>query len=161
MNRLNRIGMTLALAAVSAIAVSQGAGPPSPEAQDKAAVETRQGLFKVISNQMGPIGGMLRNNVPFDAAVVERNSGRIATLSDIIPELFTRDTRKFTGVKTSALEGIWNSQADFKGKADALTKAAAALNAAAKTGDKAATLKAAADVGKACGSCHDNYRAKP
>jgi cytochrome c556 len=34
------------------------------------------------------------------------------------------------------------------------------MAAAAKTGDKDATLKAAAAVGKACGSCHDQYRAK-
>ena len=45
-------------------------------------------------------------------------------------------------------------------KSDGLTKAAAALTAAAKTGDKAATLKAAGEVGKACGACHDSYRAK-
>jgi cytochrome c556 len=162
MNGLKRIGMAVALAAVSAIAYSQGAaGPPTPEAQDKSAIETRQGLYKLISNQMAPIGGMLRNNVPFDAAVVDRNSARIVVLAGMIPEMFARDTRKQTATKTAALEGIWNSQADFKGKADGLVTAATALNAAAKTGDKAATLKAAADVGKACGACHDNYRAKP
>ena len=42
----------------------------------------------------------------------------------------------------------------------ALTTAAGALVTVAKTGDKAATLKAAGEVGKACGACHDNYRAK-
>jgi len=98
---------------------------------------------------------------PFDAALVERNSARIAVLAGMIPEMFGSDTRKFTATKTLALEGIWNSQADFKGKADALMKAANDLNAAAKTGNKDATLKAAGDVGKACGACHDDYRAKP
>jgi cytochrome c556 len=161
MNRLLRIGVALTATAVSALAVSQGAGPPSPEAQAKSAIETRQGLFKVMSSQFGPVGGMLRNTVPFDAAVVERNSARIAVLAGMIPDLFANDTRTFTATKTAALDGIWNSQADFKGKADALAKAANDLNAAAKTGDKAATLKAAGAVGQACGSCHDNYRAKP
>jgi cytochrome c556 len=159
MNRLNRFAVAAALAVVSAAAFSQGA--PNPAAQDKAAIETRQGLFKLIANQNGPIGGMLRNQVPFDAAVVAKNSARIEVLAGMIPELFMRDTRQFKDVKTGALEGIWNSQADFKGKADALAKAAGALTAAAKTGDKAATLKAAADVGKSCGGCHDSYRAKP
>ena len=159
MNRLLRIGVVLAASAVSALAVSQG-GPPTPEAQAASAIGTRQGLFKVMSSQFGPIGGMLRN-APFDAAVVERNSARVAVLAGMIPEMFTNDTRKFPATKTAALEGIWNSQADFKSKADALVKAANELNAAAKTGDKAATLKAAGAVGQACGSCHDNYRAKP
>lgn len=161
MNRLIRFGVAVAATAVSALAVSQGAGPPSPEAQAKSAIEARQGLYKVMATQFGPIGGMLRNTVPFDAALVARNSARIVTLSEIIPELFTSDTRQFTAVKTAALAGIWNSAADFKGKAEALTKAANDLNAAAKGGDKAATLAAAGAVGKACGSCHDNYRQKP
>jgi cytochrome c556 len=161
MNRLNRFGVAAALAAVSALAISQNAGPPSPEAQAKTAIETRQGLFKLLSNQMGPIGGMLRNQGEFNAELVGRNAARIQTLSEIIPELFALDTRQFKATKTLALDGIWNSQADFKTKADALTKAAAGVVAAAKTGDKAATQKAGAEIGKACGACHDNYRAKP
>ena len=81
-------------------------------------------------------------------------------MGGFIPDLFQADTRKFTDTKTTALEGIWNSQADFKVKADDLVKAATAMVAAAKTGDKAETLKAAGAVGKACGGCHDQYRAK-
>jgi cytochrome c556 len=136
------------------------AAPPSPEAIAKSAIETRQGLFKVMGAQMGPIGGMLRNRVPFDAAVIARNAARMQTLSEIIPELFANDTRKFTATPSKALEGIWNSQADFKVKADDLGKAAAALVVAAKGTDQAATLKAAGAMGQACGKCHDNYRAK-
>jgi len=167
MNRLTRIGIAAALAAVSALAISQAppaagpGGPPNPEAQAKSAIETRQGLFKVIANQNGPIGAMQRGTRDFDAAVVARNAARIQTLSEIIPELFTADTRAIKTFKTGALDGIWNSQADFKAKADGLTKAAAGLVEAAKGGDKATTLKAAAEVGKACGACHDNFRAKP
>jgi cytochrome c556 len=163
MKRLYCVGVAAVLAAMSAVAVSQGApgGPPNPEAQATAAILTRQGLFKLIANQNGPIGAMQRGQREFDAALVARNAARIQTLSEIIPELFTNDTRQFKTTKTLALDGIWSSQADFKAKADALGTAAGALAAAAKTGDKANTLKAAADVGKACGSCHDNYRAKP
>jgi cytochrome c556 len=171
MNRLTRFAVVAAVAVASAVALAQGAapaaapagppGPPSPEAVAKSAIETRQGVFKLIANQNGPIGGMLRNQREFDAALVAKNAARIQVLSEMIPELFTLDTRAIKTVKTGALDGIWNSQADYKTKADALTKAAGALAAAAKTGDKATTLKAAADVGKSCGGCHDNYRAKP
>lgn len=160
MKRLLAIGITAALAAASAATFAQGAAPPTPEQQAANSILTRQGLFKLLGQQFGPIGGMLRGPVPFDAAVVARNSARIEVLSSMINEQFANDTRKFTATPTKALEGIWNSAADFKSKADALNTAAAALTAAAKTGDKAATLKAAGDVGKACGSCHDNYRAK-
>ncbi|MEO8308249.1 MAG: cytochrome c [Pseudomonadota bacterium] len=163
MNRLIRIGVALAASAASALAAAQGGppGPPSPEAQAASAIGARQGLYKLMATQFGPIGGMLRGTVPFDAAVVARNAPRIATLGEIIPEMFTSDTHTFTATKSAALPAIWTSQADFKSKADALVKAANDLGAAAKGGDKAATLAAAGAVGKACGSCHDNYRQKP
>jgi cytochrome c556 len=163
MKRLYRVGVATILATMSAVAISQGApgGPPNPEAQATSAILTRQGLYKVIANQMAPIGAMLRNQREFDAALVAKNASRIQTLSEMIPEMFTLDTRQFKTTKTAALDGIWSSQADFKAKAEALTKAAGAVADAAKTGDKANTMKAAAEIGKACGGCHDNYRAKP
>ena len=156
MKRLISIGLA---AALSVAAVHAAEGPPSPEDQAKGQVETRQGLFKVIGFSNRPVGGMLRNQTPFDAAVAQKAAERVAELGAIIPDVFQADTRKFPAIKTTALDGIWASQADFKVKADELVKAATAMAAAAKTGDKDATLKAAAAVGKACGSCHDQYRA--
>jgi cytochrome c556 len=156
MTRLIRFGVAATLAAISVTAFSQGA-PPNP---DKTAIETRQGVFKLIANQNGPIGGMFRANGTFDAAVVARNAERIKVLAGMIPELFTRDTRQFKDVPTKALEGIWAGQADFKTKADALVAAADGLAAAAKTGDKDATQKANTAIGQACGACHDAFRAK-
>lgn len=161
MNRLNRLGVATALAAMSAFAAAQNAGPPNPEAQARSAIETRQGLFKLIAQQNAPIAAMQRRQRDFDAALVARNAERIQVLGGMIAELYQLDTRQFKTIKTGALDGIWNSQADYKGKADALVTAAGALATAAKGGDQAATLRAAAEVGKACGSCHDNYRAKP
>ena len=158
MKRLISIGLAAALS----VAIVHAAEPTPPSADDlaKQSIETRQGLFKVLSFTMAPVGGMLRNRVPFDAAVVDKAAGRIGELGAFIPDLFVADTRKYTGVKTTALDGIWNSLPDLKIKADELIKAAAELSVAAKTGDKAATLKAAGAVGKACGNCHDSYRVK-
>jgi cytochrome c556 len=156
MNRLIRIGVAAAVATISVVAFAQMARP-NP---DQVAIDTRQSLMKLISNQFGPIGGMLRKQVPFDAAVVSRNAGRIAVLAGMAPELFARDTRQFKDMKTQALDGIWNSQAEFKTKADGMVTAVEALAATAKAGDEAATMKAAADAGKACGACHDDFKSK-
>ena len=158
MKRLISIGLTAALS----VAVAHAAEPAqrSPEDIAKSAIETRQGLFKVIAAVNGPVGGMQRGQVNFDAAVVEKAASRLVTLGGIIPDLFQNDTRKFTSVKTAAQDGIWNSQADFKAKADELVKAATEVVAVSKGGDKAATLKAAGAIGKACGGCHDSYRVK-
>jgi cytochrome c556 len=147
----------LAVAPISATFAQDA--PASPEEQAQQAVDLRQSLFRLISYSFGPVGGMLKNKVPFDAAVVAKNAARLETLSPMITELFQNDTRKFT-LKTKAREGIWTNKSDFQAKNDDLVKAAAALSTAAKSGDKKATMQAAAAVGKACGACHDNFRDK-
>lgn len=154
--------VSISLAAILSVgAMSAVAAVAKSEAEAKTAVEARSAHFKELGKTMGPIGDMLRKKIPFDAAVVTANSAKIQELAPKIPALFDTDTRPFhASLKTEALDGIWNSQADFKAKADDLAKAAAALNAAAKTGDQGETLKAAGGVGKACGSCHDSYRVK-
>lgn len=136
---------------------AQDAGSADPQK----AVETRQAVFKVINYNSEQFFQMMKNKVPFDASVVQRAAGRIEMLAPMIPEAFATDTRKAGGsAKTQAREGIWTNAADFKAKSDDLARAAAALGAAAKTGDKGATMKAAGAVGKACSACHDNYKDK-
>jgi len=155
--------ISLALAAALSVAVANAAAPsapPSPEDVAKGQIETRQGLFKVIGATWGPVGGMMRGTSEFNAAAVAKAATRLSQLAPIIPDLFVGDTRKFTQFKSTSLDGIWNSQADFKAKADDLAKAATELATVAATGDKANTLKAAGAIGKACGACHDSYRAK-
>ena len=147
----------ISLLAVSAV-LADGA-PATPEEQARAAVELRQGLFKLMGWNMAPLAAMLRNKMPFDAAVAQKSADRMEHLSQMIPDVFQADTRQFK-IETEALEGIWTGKSDFNAKAAEMNKAAAALSAAAKTGDKAATLKAAGVLGKACGSCHDTFRVK-
>jgi cytochrome c556 len=160
MRGIAKIGLAAwcSLATVSA-AVAQDAAPASPEQAAQAATETRQGLFKVMGWSFNPLAGMLRNKVPFDAAVAQKAAERVEHLAPMIIDVYATDTRKFQ-VKTKSREGIWTNKSDFDAKAQELTKAAQALSVAAKSGDKAATLKAAGAVGKACGNCHDSFRDK-
>ena len=161
MNRLVKSSL-IALCAIAPVsaALAQDSGPPTPEQQAEQAVLTRQGLLKVMGFYMAPLGGMLKNKVPFDATAAGKDGANIAALGAMIPDVFVFDTRKATSVKTKAQDGIWTNAADFKSKADDLVKAATALVEASKSGDKGATLKAGGAVGKACGACHDNYRNK-
>ena len=146
-----------ALAAVSA-ATAQDA-PASPEEQAQQAVDLRQSLFRLIGYSFGPVGAMLKNKMPYDAAVVQKSSARLEQLTPMISEMFQVDTRKFT-LKTKAREGIWTNKSDFTAKNDDLVKAVVNLSEAAKGGDKKTFTQAAAAVGKACGACHDNFRDK-
>ena len=161
MTRLNWIGLTVCAAAVSALAMAQGAGTPAKSAAEaKTAIEARQKLFKDMKEAFDPMTAMLKRQREFDAALIATNAASIQALAQKVPAAHALNTTQFKDIKTDALESIWKSQADFKVKSDALVTASANTATAAGTGDKGATLKAVAEMGKACGSCHDAYRNK-
>lgn len=160
MNRLTRIGVTTVLAAVSAVAAAQAVTKAANQAEADKAIQARQDIFKQINDLNRPMGPMMRpGGAAIDTALVSTNAAKIAELAAKIPEVYLVDTRGFTATKTRALDGIWNSQADFKSKADGLVSAANAAVAAAKAGDEAGTRTALQGMGRACGACHDPYRA--
>jgi cytochrome c556 len=159
MNRTFKIAAAVvcATAAVS-ISLAQMGSPPTPQQEAEKAVKTRQGLFDVQGFAFAPVGAMLKG-APFDAAAAQKAGARVAMTAGLIAEVFKVDTRKFQ-VQTKAKETIWTQQTDFAKKANDLQNAAQQLESAAKSGDRAATLKAADAVGQACKSCHDDYREK-
>jgi cytochrome c556 len=156
-----RLGALAMLASVSALAVAQTApNVAKTEADAKVAVDARQAVFKDIKTIWTPLTDMLKNQREFDAALVATNLVQLQALAAKLPDKFATDTRQFPNLKTDATDNIWGSLADFKSHADALGVAAGAAATVAKTGDKSATLKAIADVGKSCGACHRDYKVK-
>ncbi len=128
----------------------------SAEERAQAAVDTRQGLLKVVVAYFGPIVGMAREQIPYDAALVKTNAEKIAQLAPMIPDMFRMNTTAHD-LETEALEEIWDNQEDFADKAATVAERAAALAAATADGQGAA-MQAFAAVGSACKNCHDNYR---
>ncbi len=130
----------------------------SPEQRAANATTTRQAVFKLLGFNMGPIGGMAKEEIVFDAAIAERNARRIAALAPMIPELFAAaDTRKFD-VETLALPIIWDNMDELADKANKLVEAANGFADIAAGGDQAETLAAVRSLGTACGDCHDRFR---
>ena len=136
-------------------AVAEAEGPTLTE-QAQAAADTRQGLFKIVGRYFGPIVGMARDQIPYDAAVVEYNASKINQLAAMATDLFGKNTSEFD-LDTGALPGIWDNLDDFKAKANTLVETSAALAAAASEG-KGPAMKAFGKVGGACKGCHDDYR---
>lgn len=131
---------------------------PTPEELAQSATETRQGLFKLLSYNMGPINGMARNTVEFDAEMAERNARRVAALAPMIPELFSvNDTRNFP-VATQAEPTIWDNMDDFRQKAVDLEEAALTFADVAAGGNRNQTIAAIRAFGATCGNCHRPYR---
>jgi cytochrome c556 len=161
MKRLNRLGWVVVAVSASALAVAQVAIKPAKSAAEaKTAIEARQAVFKDIKKAYEPMIAMMKNQQPFDAAVIATNAARIQELSAKIPEAFAVDTRGFKETKSEAQDRVWLSQVEFKAKTDATVQAAANLAAVAKTGDKGATMKAIPAMGKTCGGCHDIFKFK-
>ncbi|MEQ8954796.1 MAG: cytochrome c [Gammaproteobacteria bacterium] len=129
---------------------------PTPEEQAAASVELRQGLFRLLRFNLGPIAGMAQG-APFDAEVAERNARRIAVMATLIPEVLAADTRAFN-LETAARPIVWDNMDDIRGKAQTLIDNANAFADIAAGGDMAQTLGAFRTLGGSCGNCHDTYR---
>jgi cytochrome c556 len=158
MNRVSKLGLA-AMCSLAAISVGMAQmGPQSPEQRAAAAVKVRQGLFEVQNFSFAPAAAVLRG-APLNAQAVQVAAKRIQMTSSMIPDVFKFDTRKFM-VNTKARDDIWASPADFQMKADALNMAAQELEMVAASGDAATIKPAIIKVGKACGSCHDQFRNK-
>ena len=119
-------------------------------------IETRQGLLKLLGYYIGPIVGMARQQVDYDADLVAANAEKIAGLAPLIVDVFQHDTSA-SDIESESLDGIWENLDDFNGKAATLAERASALAAATAEGQGAA-MKAFGGMGAACKSCHDDYR---
>ena len=150
-----KTGFVGAFALVAATAFAQNSDISKEQAEH--AIETRQSIFHLQGWAMGPLGGMLKRQIEFDANLAKQSGERISHLAPMITDAFQTDTRGFD-IETEALDTIWENKDDFAKKADRLVQAANELVAAAESGDQGKTLRAAAVVGKACGACHDAYR---
>ena len=161
MKTFAKIGAVAAVsvaALVAGAAVAQEVTKAADEAAAQAAVEERIELMKAIGAEMDKIAPMMRNQAPFDAAVVESAAGTIAELAPQIGPAFAVDTRDFGGLETDSRPNIWQSHDAFLEKAQALATAATALQEAAAGGERGPTMRAVGAVGQSCGSCHDDYQ---
>lgn len=123
------------------------------------ATELRQSIFSLLGSNMGPLGGMAKGKIEFDAEKVATHALRINQLSLMIAD-YTRTNTSAHKVKTDALNKIWEQPEDFAKRIKDLTESSANLQKAALTGDESIIKKAIGGVGKTCGGCHDNFKAE-
>jgi cytochrome c556 len=149
------------LSACMAVVLGTGAGYASmvlAQQKPEVLVKQRQAAMTLIGKYWGPVNGMAQGKVPFNADAADRNADFLAALAQMPWDAFHAST-KDTSEKTRALPAIYENEAKFKEYADSLMKSTAKLAAAPK-GDEAAFKAAAGEVGKSCGGCHKEFRAK-
>lgn len=105
------------------------------------------------------LAGRSLKSEPSDLTVVRSAAATIARLASRTPTWFPAGTGPDVG-KTRAKPEIWQKPADFVARDRAFQQAAAAFDAAAKSGDMAAAQARFSDLGKTCKTCHDSYRSE-
>ena len=122
-------------------------------------VKQRQAAMTLQGKYFGPLNGMAQGKIPYDAKIVVRNAGYLQALSEMPWDGFTPAT-KDTPEKNRALPAIWEQPDKFKEAQERFQGAVSKLAAASKGGDEGNIKAAIGETGKACGACHENFRAK-
>ncbi len=140
--------------------------PTLAASQDKdpgeKAIEARQGFMQVVVWEAGPLFGMAKGDIAYDAEQATANAENLdAVLMYDVGRLFIEGTSKseYTG-KTRALAKIWE---DMSGFADAYQELRDRVDVVVEEAGKGQEALAAAvsEMGKqGCGNCHDDYRAE-
>lgn len=118
-------------------------------------IKERMQLMKENGKDAKALVQMVKGEKPYDAKVVEAAFAQWQKTAGKLPGLFPPDSK--TGQDTRAAPAIWENKKDFEAEAAAFGKVVAENRAKAVSSlDGLKTAMPA--VGKACSSCHDDYR---
>ena len=138
-----------------------GVGLVTAWAQDikpERAIKFRQGILQAQGWNAAFMNAMIKGERPYDKSEFLQRAVYLDELSHMAWEGFIPGSDQ--GAPTKAKAEIWKEPAKFTRFQTDLQTATANLVAAAKTGEMSAIKPAFNDVGKACGDCHDDFRAK-
>ena len=125
------------------------------------AIGARQAVMKLQSWYAGPLFGMAKGDLEYDADMAKAYASALSTMATIEGGAMWppgTDNGAYAG-KTRALPELWTTWPEAGEKANALSEATAALAGVAGDGLDALRSKIGA-VGQACKGCHDDFRAK-
>lgn len=146
----------LASAAAAALCGVAYAQRPAPNAA--ATIQARQGNYKQMAGALKGIIEQLRSASP-DIAQIRPRTALLADRSVRVLGWFPHGTGPEAGARTRAKPDIWSNAAAFRQAGGVFVVAARALNAAAQSGDVPRIRAALPAVTRACGGCHDMFRA--
>lgn len=144
-----------AAAALAIVAAPALAGPKED------AVAARQGHYKLLGANMGPLAAMAKGEVEYDAKKAQLHADNLSTLSkNNIGFLFIPGTSSsdMPGV-TRAKAGIWENFPAVGAAGGKMVAAIANLQAEAGKG-RGQLGKALGATGATCKGCHDEFREK-
>lgn len=147
----------LVSALVFAACFASISGTAFAQAKPEEAIKYRKGVYTVIGWNFRPMAGMVKGDIPYDAAAFARNAEIVAYMSKLPLEGFVPGSESGD---TKAKPEIWLDMDDFKAKLEKMQAEAAKLAEVAKGGNLDAVKAQFGETGKACKACHDKYRNK-
>jgi cytochrome c556 len=118
-------------------------------------IKERQENRKQAAAAMRAIKGIVDAKGPTSGAVEQ--AAKLKALEPAFDKLFPAGSDKGD---TKALPTVWSDKAGFETASKNAETAFDKLATAAGSGDMAALQAAFTDAGKACGACHEKFRAK-
>lgn len=146
------------LLCAAALALALPAFAQSPSKAEEMAIKYRQAAFTLMGAHFGALAAMAQGKVPFDAKVATDNANLAVQLSRLPYSHFIPGSDKGS---TNALPKIWAEKDKFEAKAKTMQEAMVKVDEAAKAGNFDNFKAAVGETGKACKSCHDDYRKQP
>ena len=125
------------------------------------AIEARQGEMQLRSFNAGPLFGMAKGNIEYDAELAKQLAANLKLLLDLDmgrswPQ--GSDNQAYPG-KTTSLPEIWTTYPEINEYGKRYAQAVNELAAVAGDGRDALRSKIPA-LGKSCKGCHDEFREK-
>ena len=148
--------MRASFALVPLIALSL-AGCGNPDTPAGRAADERHENFEAIGDAMKTIGDQLKESAP-DIAKIQAASAVINGFAPKVEGWFPAGSGPDDGIKTDALQAIWQKPDEFKQAAAKFVETASAFDAAARSGDVASMGTAMKGLGGSCKDCHDKFR---
>lgn len=142
----------LALAASGAFISVASSQQPSAEQ----AIKYRQGVYKAILWNFGPMAQTSQGKTPYDAKKFEQQATRVAQLAPMLLEGYPDGSGE--GAKTRAKPEIWTNMHEFRQLMQEMEAKAAALATVSTQGDEARSKAAFGELAAACKACHDKFR---
>jgi cytochrome c556 len=146
------------LIAVPTVIAALTAGSALAQAKPEDVIKYRQGVYKVMGWNMGPMAAMVKGEKPYDKDAFARNAANLEYVSKLALEGFAPGSDK--GADTKAKPEVWTKMDDFKAKMTKMNEETTKLAAVAKTGNMDDIKKQFGATGSSCKACHDDYRAK-
>ncbi len=140
------------------VCLAGGVAAQSADPAVDAAIKARHAHMDLLAYNLGTLGGMAQDKIPYDATLASAAAANLAALSHMDwTSYWVAGSEAGMAEGSRALPAIWTGMEDFHAKQMAMATAADAMAAAAGT-DLDALKAAMGPLGGACGDCHKTYR---